>query len=167
MTDTIELAKRCLAFTFMQTSNEFGSIQFKPFSLEAFRRAIEEEYKIATTKHLKEKQAEIESLTSELMEQARIIGMGTERELKLNTEIESLKTQVLTLHNELVAWSRIIQYQYSGSKEAMSFLQECDNNSQIAIANTKETSNQFIQQIQKKQAEKDAKLRGNENMSEK
>ena len=48
-------------------------------------------------------------------------------------EIERLKAQVALLREALLAWATLIEFQYTGSKEAMTHLQICDDIGQKAL----------------------------------
>ena len=52
-------------------------------------------------------------------------------------EIERLKAQVVELREALLGWATLIEFQYTGSKEAMTHLQICDNIGQEALEATK------------------------------
>lgn len=52
-------------------------------------------------------------------------------------EIAKLKAQVALLREALLSWATLIEFQYTGSKEAMTHLQICDNIGQEALEATK------------------------------
>ena len=55
---------------------------------------------------------------------------------KKDTQIKELQANINTLREALEYWSKVINYQYSGSKEAMSFLQQADYIAEQALSKT-------------------------------
>ena len=57
--------------------------------------------------------------------------------LKQQEISKRLVEQVALLREALLAWATLIEFQYTGSKEAMTHLQICDNIGQEALEATK------------------------------